>query len=178
MWLNVLLLLALSYGLAFAVTFAMSKSVPFLDEMSTTQVAAVGGLIGTIMVARSPASAIAVVQESKAKGPFTNLTLGVTVVMDLVVIVLFSINVLILNAAFEVESESGESSGVLFVKSILRILLSCGVGAIIGKFIVPPAVWGWTGCVKNVTDKRKLVLLHLPRVAIAVVDIELNGNGC
>lgn len=168
MWLNVIILLVLSYALAFGITFAMAASVPFLAEMHGHQVAAVASLIGTIMVARSPASAIAVVQESKAKGPFTNLTLGVTVVMDLVVIVLFSINVLILNAAFEVESESGESSGVLFVKSILRILLSCGVGGLIGKFIVPPAVWGWTGCVRGVTNKTHLKIIDGIQIAIFI----------
>ena len=58
--------------------------------MSGSQVAAVAMVAGTIMVARSPSSAIAIVQELRAKGPFTDLTIGVTVVMDLVVIVLFS----------------------------------------------------------------------------------------
>lgn len=50
-------------------------------------------LIGAIMTARSPASAIAIVKELRAKGPFTRCFLGVTVVSDVVVLVLFAISV-------------------------------------------------------------------------------------
>jgi hypothetical protein len=50
-------------------------------------------LVGAIMTARSPASAIAIVKELRAKGPFTRCFLGVTVVSDVVVLVLFAISV-------------------------------------------------------------------------------------
>ena len=42
-------------------------------------------------MARSPSSAIAIINELRAKGPFTQTSLGVTVIMDVVVIVLFVI---------------------------------------------------------------------------------------
>jgi Trk K+ transport system NAD-binding subunit/mannitol/fructose-specific phosphotransferase system IIA component (Ntr-type)/Kef-type K+ transport system membrane component KefB len=54
--------------------------------------AAASLLVGAIMVARSPSSAIAVVNELRAKGPFTKVALGVTVIMDVVVIVVYSIS--------------------------------------------------------------------------------------
>ena len=47
-------------------------------------------LLGVIMVARSPSAAIAMIDELKAKGRFTQLILGVTVLMDVVVITLFA----------------------------------------------------------------------------------------
>jgi Trk K+ transport system NAD-binding subunit/Kef-type K+ transport system membrane component KefB len=47
---------------------------------------------GAILVARSPSSAIAIVNELRARGPFTKTVLGVTVIMDVVVIVLFGVN--------------------------------------------------------------------------------------
>ena len=47
-------------------------------------------LAGAILVARSPSSAIAVVKELRAHGPFTKTVLGVTVIMDVVVIIAFA----------------------------------------------------------------------------------------
>ena len=41
--------------------------------------------IGVIAIARSPSSAIAVVRELRADGPFTQTVLGVTMVTDVVV---------------------------------------------------------------------------------------------
>jgi Kef-type K+ transport system membrane component KefB len=55
------------------------------------QVAAVGMLFGVLAVARSPSSAIAIINETRAKGPFTETALGVTVAMDVLVIVLFAV---------------------------------------------------------------------------------------
>jgi len=49
-------------------------------------------MAGAILVARSPSSAIAIVNELRAKGPFTQTVLGVTVIMDVVVITLFAFN--------------------------------------------------------------------------------------
>jgi Kef-type K+ transport system membrane component KefB len=42
-------------------------------------------------VARSPSSAIAIISETKAKGDYTDTVLGVTVVMDVVIIMLFAV---------------------------------------------------------------------------------------
>jgi Trk K+ transport system NAD-binding subunit len=49
-------------------------------------------MAGAILVARSPSSAIAIVNELRAKGPYTQVILGVTVVMDVVVIILFAVS--------------------------------------------------------------------------------------
>ena len=43
-----------------------------------------------VSIARSPSSAIAVVAEQRADGPFTQTVLGVTMVTDVVVVVLFT----------------------------------------------------------------------------------------
>lgn len=77
------------FGVAAFVVAARSL-LPFLDG-STGQLAAVAAIMGTFAVARSPSSAIAIISECKARGPFTETVLGVTVVMDLLVIVLFAV---------------------------------------------------------------------------------------
>jgi Trk K+ transport system NAD-binding subunit len=62
------------------------QPLPFISRL------AIALLGGAILVARSPSSAIAIVNELRARGPFTKTVLGVTVIMDVVVIVLFGIN--------------------------------------------------------------------------------------
>jgi Trk K+ transport system NAD-binding subunit len=63
--------------------------------MSIESKIAVSLLAGTIFVARSPASAIAVMHEMKAKGPFTQTAIGVTVLKDFLVVILFAVNITI-----------------------------------------------------------------------------------
>ncbi len=71
--------------------YLLSGLISFTREMSPSHRVAVAILCGAILVARSPSSAIAVVNELRAKGPFTKTVLGVTVIMDVVVITIFSI---------------------------------------------------------------------------------------
>ena len=70
----------------------LSGAIPGIAEAGTGVVIAASLLAGSILVARSPSSAIAIIKELRAWGPFTRLGLGVTVVMDAVVIVLFAIS--------------------------------------------------------------------------------------
>ncbi len=84
----------------------LADSLPFMQGLSTQGIVAVGLIGGTIMVARSPSSAYAIIKELRARGPFTQMVLGVTVLMDVVVIVLFTIavtlaDVLITGVAFQ-----------------------------------------------------------------------------
>jgi len=64
--------------------------LPFTASFSGIQVLSVAVLFGTLAVARSPSSAIAVINECKARGPFTEAALVVTVVMDVLVILMFA----------------------------------------------------------------------------------------
>ncbi|MBT3269607.1 potassium transporter TrkA [Candidatus Poribacteria bacterium] len=69
----------------------LGEWIPFVREMPTTGRVAVALLAGVILVARSPSSAIAVINELRARGPFTQTAMGVTVIMDVGVIVLFGV---------------------------------------------------------------------------------------
>lgn len=76
----------------------LADYVPFMQSMPLASRIAVAILIGAILVARSPSAAIAIINELRAKGPFTQIALGVTVIMDAVVIILFAINASIADA--------------------------------------------------------------------------------
>lgn len=73
-----------------AVTLVARPLLPFLAGRPAGELLAVGILLGTFALARSPSSAIALISELKARGPFTEMVLGVTVVMDVLVIFVFA----------------------------------------------------------------------------------------
>ncbi|SMD07685.1 transporter, CPA2 family [Desulfocicer vacuolatum DSM 3385] len=90
-WITVGLVI-FTFTLSSITFYLISAHIPFMTTMPPVAKAAVAILAGAILVARSPSSAIAIVNELRAKGPFTQTALGVTVIMDVVVIVLFSAN--------------------------------------------------------------------------------------
>ena len=73
-----------------AFVMAARPLLPFLEGRPAAHVLAVAMLVGTLCVARSPSSAIAIISECKARGPFTEMVLAVTVVADVLVIIVFA----------------------------------------------------------------------------------------
>lgn len=111
-------------GLTF---FFLSDLIPFMKTMPMAAKVAVSILAGAIMVARSPSSAIAIVNELRAKGLFTQTALGVTIIMDVVVIMLFAVNSSIADALF---------SGLHFnFGFILLLVLEIGISVVIGYIV-------------------------------------------
>jgi len=81
----------MTFSFASVAIIYLSPQIPFMEGMDFPTKIAVATLAASIFVARSPASAIAVVNELRAKGPFTQTAMGVTVVADFLVIVLFAV---------------------------------------------------------------------------------------
>lgn len=116
---------------ASVVFFVLKTYIPFMQNMSPASAVAVSALISVILVARSPSSAIAVINELRAKGPFTQTTLGVTVVMDVVVIFLFAITVSVADVLL---SNFGfEASTIILLLG--EMLLSLAIGYLIGRIV-------------------------------------------
>ena len=110
------------------VVFFMTDYVPFMSEMNLESRIAVSALFGIIFIARSPASAIAIINELRAKGPFTQTAMGVTVLIDFIVIILFAACL-----SFAKTLTTGEEFNlvsILFL--ILEILLSLVLGRLLG----------------------------------------------
>ncbi|MFH2006355.1 MAG: cation:proton antiporter [bacterium] len=102
--------------------------MPFLEGKSLVNVIAVAAIVGTFAVARSPSSAIAIISETKARGPFTEMVLGVTVLMDVGVIAFFAIVVSLCQAAV---SGAGMDFRLIFTM-ILEIAISIAAGVLLG----------------------------------------------
>lgn len=71
--------------------FLLLDFIPFAVDMKLAARISIAMLAGTIAIARSPASAIAIINELRARGPFTQTAIGVTVVKDFGVVIFFAI---------------------------------------------------------------------------------------
>jgi Trk K+ transport system NAD-binding subunit/Kef-type K+ transport system membrane component KefB len=78
--------------------YLLSGHIPFLQAFGPANRAGIALLAAAILVARSPSSAIAIVSELRARGPLTRTALGVTIISDVVVIVVFAISISVADA--------------------------------------------------------------------------------
>jgi len=119
-------------------------------------------LIGVICVARSPSSAIAVIKECNAKGPFTSMVLAVTIVTDVLIIIVFTIAMSLSKILMKGGSiiQLTEISGLMF-----EILASLIVGVILGQVIS-----------FYINRVRKDFLLFLLFLAFAVARLSMAFN--
>lgn len=111
--------------------YFLADFIPFMTEMGVASKIAIAILGGTIFVARSPSSAIAVINEMRAKGPNTQTALGVTVVKDVLVIILFAICFALSETLI-----TGKELKLGFIAFLLfELALSFGLGFLVGKLL-------------------------------------------
>ena len=115
-----------------AFVVAARSLLPFLDGASAAQLFTVAALLGTFALARSPSSAIAVISECKARGPFTETVLGVTVVMDLLVIIVFAVVISICQALVDPAGAMDFRFVVVVVAEVAGSILG---GVVLGRII-------------------------------------------
>lgn len=70
---------------------ALKPWLPFLSPFSLIQSLCVGALVGTVVVSFSPTVTIALVQETEARGSFTEFLMAMVIIGDLLVIILFAV---------------------------------------------------------------------------------------
>lgn len=121
--------------------------IPFFVPLEQSQKLAAASLIACLAVARSPSSAIAIITELNAKGPFTTVFLAVTVMMDVVVVVLFSF-VQLFATALDVGSSSNPATharrddpAMLLGMFLVQVSVSVMLGFILGHTL--PLFVGW-----------------------------------
>ena len=72
--------------------YMMTPLVPFLSEQATADCRiSISLLLSSIMLARSPATAVAIISELGAKSASSKIMLGITVISDIVVLVSYDI---------------------------------------------------------------------------------------
>ncbi len=111
--------------------YYLAEFIPFMVDMAAAEKIAVAILVGTIFVARSPSSAIAIINELRAKGPFVRTSLGVTVVKDILVIILFSICLSLSTSLVK----GVDLEWMLLLKIVGELIISFGLGWLVGKIL-------------------------------------------
>ncbi len=86
-------------------------------------------VLTTAAIAKSPATTIAVIMETKAEGKFTDIIVGITVLKDVVIVFLFTVVVALLSSA------EGFNAGV-FGKLLVELALSVAVGGLFSVLII------------------------------------------
>lgn len=87
--------------------FLARRMLPFMHGMTVGHAVAVSLVLGVVMVAQSPAVVVALRKELDAEGPVASTVLGVVVIADLVVILLFAIVSAFAKSTFGQASQQG-----------------------------------------------------------------------
>ncbi|MEM7130787.1 MAG: cation:proton antiporter [Chloroflexota bacterium] len=119
------------FAIGIAAFILIQDMVPFMADLPQKEVFAVALLGATIMIARSPSSALAIIKELRARGPFTHKVLGATVLKDAVVIIIFAASISV--SVVLVEGADFDTALLLFVA--FEILLDIGLGLLIGLLL-------------------------------------------
>ncbi len=115
-----------------ALLLLLRQFVPFLEGASWMQAMALASLFGSVAILHSPAVTLALLTEFGARGPVARTTLGVVLVADVVVILLFSGTLAWASAVAPAPGSAGGSSIGLVAWEILGSIL---VGAVLGGVI-------------------------------------------
>ncbi|MBI9041977.1 cation:proton antiporter [Lutibacter sp.] len=126
--------LVITFVMSTVVIYFIADLIPFMKGIPSKHKIGISLLFATIFVARSPSSAIAVINEMRANGPFTKTVMGVTVVKDVLVIILFAICLAVAKAFIHDE----ETGIFFFVILFLELIASFGIGFLYGKILQIP----------------------------------------
>ncbi len=94
-WKGIVSVLVFQVSLVFAGMFLLvllfQNFIPLTRSLPLAGVVTVGLLLGVTAVAKSPATTIAIINEYRARGPMTDLVLGVTILKDVIVLLVFAV---------------------------------------------------------------------------------------
>lgn len=114
------------------ISFLVRPLIPSLAGVAFQSGLAAALLFGMIAVAKSPATTIALITEYKARGTFTDTILGVTIIKDVIILILFT-------ATFAISQMLDHPEGgfhlMVFIRLVWEIIESIGIGFLIGAGI-------------------------------------------
>jgi len=142
--------------------------LPFMEGAGFSGILALGCLLGIWAANSSPDLTVAVIEETDAKGPLTDVILGVTIVKDVVVIVLFTLTLGFMESILGHEAPEG---------GLLREL-----GREVGGALVLGALLGWLFSIFLEREGRQppyatFVFAYLMVVLAGVLHVELLLTG-
>ncbi len=122
-------------GVALAIV-AVSPLVPFLDELPLGGTVAVALLLGVWAANSSPDLTVAVIEERHAEGPLAEIILGVTIVKDVLVIVLFTLTLALVTPLLDPgQPFSAEALVTLAVEIGGSLVLGAAMGWVFSQYL-------------------------------------------
>lgn len=130
LWITAIAVMGTVGLLATAVFFARGL-LPFMANLDSQQSMLIALVLGVVMVAQSPAVVIALRDETAAEGPISRTVLGVVVIADLAVILMFAITSSVAKAFLGQGADVSQTAWAL----AWELFGSMGVGALIGALL-------------------------------------------
>jgi len=114
--------------------FALQRFVPALSG-PLPEVAALCLVVASILVVHSPSVTMAMLNETGASGDMTRTTLGIVLVADVVVVLLFSASVSIARAVIDTGGAGGPSAGMLVWEIVGAMLIGAILGGLVALYL-------------------------------------------
>ena len=140
-WISIANVIAIS-ALGTVAVYLLSDLIPFMQDMPPLWRLGISLIASSILIARSPSSAIAIIDELRAKGIFTSTVLGVTVIADVVVISVFAFNSSVADALFTGLGVNLSLIALLLLELLISLVLGYFVGVLISG-ILKSRIVGW-----------------------------------
>jgi len=115
----------------FAVFFFLFKTTRLLPLSDSYAAISFALLLGTLALANSPSSTIAIISEYKSRGDFTDIVLSVTMLKDTVVLVFFALVLSFVQGLY-----SGKAIDLPFLADILGNLFISGCAGVLYGFLM------------------------------------------
>lgn len=131
------------------VLYAFKDHIQFFNDLPSLTVFWVSLLFGTLAMSKSPAAVVAVLGETKAKGPLSDYSLGMVVVLDVVVLVLFATVFMFAKSSLIPNSEISLNTLVALFQ---EIAVSFAAGTFFGMVLI---------AYLRLIDKEKILFLVL-----------------
>ncbi|HVT95018.1 MAG TPA: cation:proton antiporter [Bryobacteraceae bacterium] len=133
-WLSVIAVLGTICLLTGAV-FLSRSWLPFFANLTLVQTVAISVVLGVTMVAQSPAVVVALHSEMQSDGPLTRTILGIVVMSDLVVIILFAIVSSVAKSMFGSGTDAVQAAGSLAWEVLGSLIIGILVGMVLAVYL-------------------------------------------
>jgi Kef-type K+ transport system membrane component KefB len=115
--------------------FAIRSLLPFTEGLSTVQAVALAGVLGITIAAQSPAVVVALRKETESDGPLTRTVLGVVVLSDLLVILLFALALSFARPLIGGNTADAMSGWLVLWEVAGSLIIGAGIGVLIATFL-------------------------------------------
>lgn len=133
-WITLTAVIGTTVLLAATIWFSRGL-LPFMADLATLESLAVASVLGVVMVAQSPAVVVALRDETEADGPLTRTVLGVVVIADLVVILMFAAASSIAKAALGGTADTMHTVGALTWELLGSLVAGAAIGYVLSLYL-------------------------------------------